>query len=164
MNNLVLTGFMGTGKTTVGQLVADQLGWQFVDSDDAIVRQVGRTIPEIFAVEGEAGFRHYETQVCAALATGQHQVIATGGGALVNAHNRAVMQANGLVICLTAAPEVIKERLTDFEGRPLAPNWESLLQQRRAAYAEIPYQVDTTHKTPQDVAQEIVDLWQKSSR
>ncbi|GAB4509184.1 MAG: shikimate kinase [Anaerolineae bacterium] len=159
---IVITGFMGTGKTTVGQQVAALLGWPFVDADEEIVRKVGLSIPEIFAREGEPGFRQHEKQVCRMLAERHQQVVATGGGMLVDDENRAVMLAHGFVVCLVAAPESIRERLATFEGRPLAPQWEMLLEQRRAAYAAIPVQIDTTHLTPEEVAQEIVNLWQES--
>lgn len=162
IRNIVLTGFMGTGKTTVGRLVADFIRWKFVDADEEIVARVGRSIPEIFAQDGEEGFRRYESAVCQSLAARSQHVIATGGGMLVDPSNRAVMMAAGFVICLTASPDAIRQRLTSFEGRPLAPNWETLLEQRRAAYAEIPYQIDTTDRTPEDVAQEIIRIWQKS--
>ena len=102
-------------------------------------------------------FVRYETIVCQSLAAGSRQVIATGGGMLVNPSNLAMMKASGFVVCLSASPNTIRERLADFEGRPLAPNWENLLAQRQPAYAAIPYQVDTTRKTPDEVAKEIVE-------
>lgn len=160
--NIILTGFMGTGKTTVGELVADTIGWHFVDMDDEIVERIGRSIPQIFADEGEAGFRRYERIICQSLAARDSQVIATGGGALVDPANRALMIQSGMVICLNAAPEALRERLGDGSGRPLAPNWEALLQQRQAAYAEIPYQIETTELTPEQVAEKVVRLWSDS--
>lgn len=160
--NIVITGFMGTGKSTVGQLVAEKLDWPFVDADAAIVERVGMSIPKIFEREGEPGFRRHEAQVCKALAARSNHVIATGGGMLVNAANRAEMLKTGFVVCLTARPEVIKQRLADFEGRPLAPNWQALLTQRQPAYAQIPVQVDTSQLEPAAVAQEIIRLWRES--
>src|SRR5690606_8890548 len=109
IRNIVLTGFMGTGKTTVGRLVADFIRWKFVDADEEIVARVGRSIPEIFAQEGEEGFRRYESAVCQSLAARSQHVIATGGGMLVDPANRAVMMAAGFVICLTASPETIRQ-------------------------------------------------------
>lgn len=159
IRNIVLTGFMGTGKTTIGKLVADFVGWHFADADDEIVDRVGMSIPEIFSQYGEQGFRRYEKIVCQSLAARSQWVIATGGGMLIDPDNRALMMASGFVICLTAAPEVIRERLSGFEGRPLAPDWERLLEKRRVIYDQFPYQIDTTARTPQEIAQEIIDLW-----
>lgn len=157
--NIVLTGFMGTGKTTVGQIVAHLLDFPFVDSDQEIVERTGMSIPEIFERFGEPGFRHVESVMCKWLASRADVVIATGGGMLVNVHNLAVMSAQGLVICLQAPPQVIQERLAGATGRPLAAQWETLYDKRRSAYAAIPNQIDTFNKTPEQIAQEVVALW-----
>jgi len=157
--NIVLTGFMGTGKTTVGQIVADFIGWHFVDSDDEIVHRFGMSIPEIFEKHGEEGFRRYEHIICQSLASGREQVISTGGGMLVDSVNRELMMKNGLVVCLTASPDVIHERLKNDEGRPLAKDWEALFQKRQDIYAQMPYQLDTTNLPPRKVAEKVVALW-----
>lgn len=164
-NSIILTGFMGTGKTTVGKLLAELTGRRFVDMDDVIVERGRMSIPEIFSQQGEAGFRALEAQVCRELAAQSGLVIGTGGGALVNADNRAVMQAAGLLVCLTAEPDALWSRLeSEADGRPMLANgdWRGLLEKRRAAYDQIPHQVDTTGKTPDQVAQEIIALWQQS--
>ncbi len=163
MGNIVITGFMGTGKTTVGRLVADFTGWCFVDADAEIEVRVGMTIPEIFVQEGEAGFRRYETAVCQSLAARSQLVIATGGGMLIDPENLAVMKSSGLVVCLTATPDVIEQRLLEADNRPLAGNWKELFVQRRSAYSAIAYQIDTSHTPPEAVAQEIVCLWQREA-
>jgi shikimate kinase len=125
---------------------------------------MGMSIPEIFAKEGEVAFRHIERRLCRFLAAGRGLVIATGGGMLVDDGNRAVMLASGLVICLTATPDVILTRLKDeSDQRPLLRgDWRELLEQRRAAYDAIPVQIDTTDRTSEQVAQEIVELWQQT--
>ena len=159
--NIVLAGFMGAGKTTVGRLVAHRLGWPFVDADDEIVARAGMSIPEIFARYGEAHFRQIEREVCAELARREHTVIATGGGALVDETNLKTMLASGLVVCLRVSAEAVAERLAGQEGRPvLKGDWRALLERRRPAYDAIPYQIDTTGKSPEAVADEIVTLWQ----
>ncbi len=156
--NVILTGFMGVGKTTVGRQVAVQTERRFVDADDLIVERAEMSIPEIFAVKGEAAFRALENEVCRDLATEQGLVIATGGGMLVDPANRALLEKTGIVICLDAPPETIRSRLEQSNDRPLAANWETLFEQRRAAYAAIPVHVDTTDKTPGEIAAEIIVL------
>lgn len=157
--NIILTGFMGTGKTTVGQIVADFIGWHFVDSDDEIVHRVGMSIPEIFVKQGEQGFRRYERVVCQSLVAGNKQVISTGGGMVIDPQNRNLMLKSGLVICLSATPDVLRERLAEGEGRPLAQGWEARLESRRPIYDQIPYQIDTSELIPREVAEKVVALW-----
>lgn len=163
--NIVITGFMGTGKTTVGQRVAELTGRLFVDTDERIVHHAGKPIADIFAQEGEAAFRLIERRMCRFYAGQRRLVVATGGGMLVDESNRKVMLASGFVFCLNATPEAIRQRLNGQGGRPLfSGDWEALLEKRRAAYAELPYQVDTTGKSPEEVAQEVVALWRSVSR
>lgn len=156
--NIILTGFMATGKSTIGRRVAALLDRRFVDSDDVIVERAGMSIAQIFAAQGEAGFRALEKEVCRDLAAERGLVIATGGGMLVDPDNRAVMMASGLVVCLDASPDVIRARLARGTERPLASDWEALYEKRRAAYATIPMHVDTGGKTPDQVTQVIIDL------
>ncbi len=156
--NIILTGFMGVGKTTVGRQLAVQTERRFVDADDLIVERAEMSIAEIFATKGEAAFRALESEVCRDLATEKGLVIATGGGMLVNPANRALLEKTGLVVCLDAPPEIIRARLDEFDDRPLATNWETLFEQRRAAYASIPIHVDTTGKSPGEIAAEIITL------
>ena len=161
--NIILTGFMGTGKTTVGRLLAERLGREFVDIDDQIVAHFGKTIPEIFAEDGEAAFRVAEAQLCARLGELAGLVISTGGGALVNPGNRAALAASGTILCLTASTDEILRRLDATQNRPLLPGSaeerrariRDLLHQRRHAYAAIPLQVDTTGREPAAIADAI---------
>ncbi len=163
--NIVITGFMGTGKTTVGRLLAERLGRPFIDTDAEIVQRMGLSIPEIFAREGETGFRHIEQRICRFLAAQRGLVIATGGGMLVDAGNRSVMLASGTVVCLVASPEAIETRLkNEADERPLLRgDWRALLEQRRTAYDAIPTHVDTSDKTPEQVVEEIIFLWQQTA-
>ncbi len=162
-HNIIITGFMGTGKTTVGRLVAEKLGRPFTDTDEEIVRRTGRSIPDIFAQDGESNFRHIERRMSRFLAAQHGLVIATGGGMLVDESNRDVMLASGLVVCFNASPEAILQRVkNDPIERPLLKgDWRVLLEKRAEAYASIPNQLDTTGKTPDEIAGEIVVLWQQ---
>lgn len=163
--NLVLTGFMGTGKSTVGPLAAARLGMRFVDMDPTIEARLGMTVTEIFAARGEAAFREMETALCHELAQARGLVIATGGGALVNPVNRALLGATGLVVCLTCAFETIMARVGTATDRPLlagddrAARIRALLDARAPVYAALPAHVDTTGLTPDQVAERVVALW-----
>lgn len=162
--NIVITGFMGTGKSTVGMAIAARLDRPFVDTDEAIVERTGRTIPEIFAKDGEDVFRHYERLICRFFAAQIGLVIATGGGMLVDAANREVMMASGFVVCLRASKAVIRSRLGDQTGRPLfSGDWEALYDVRAPVYAALPVQIDTDERSSDDVVEEVIRLWQASS-
>lgn len=160
--NIVITGFMGTGKSTVAPMVAVAAGRPFIDTDAVIVERVGMDIPEIFAQHGERYFRRIEAEVCVDMAAKTGLVVATGGGALLNPDTLAAMSATGMVVCLTADADTIAARLTSDEraGRPLANTWRELYAQRQPGYNAIPYQVDTSDKAPEQVAKEVLRLWQ----
>jgi shikimate kinase len=160
--NIVITGFMGTGKTTAARRVAELTGRMFVDTDEEIKRRAGKTIPRIFDEDGEFVFRAMERQLCAELAAQRGLVIATGGGMLVDEGNRSLMLASSFVVCLDAAPETIAARLEGADDRPLAKDWKALLEKRREVYTAIPTHIDTTNKRPDEVAQEIIRLWQSA--
>ncbi len=164
MNNIVITGFMGTGKTSVGRAVADKLKLEFVDMDAVIVERQGMEINEIFAAHGEPFFRQLERDLCAELAAQENLVIATGGGALTFPENRAVMGKSAILICLSASVEEIMRRLDAASDRPLLhvadrrAKIESLLVARRAAYAAIPHQIDTTGLSVEKVVARVEEI------
>ena len=114
-DNVMITGFMGTGKTVVGREVAQRLGWPFVDMDAEIERRAGKPIARIFVEEGEATFRRMERELCHELAARQELVIATGGGALIPDENREILSANGLVVCLTCEVSELLHRMEGVE-------------------------------------------------
>jgi 3-dehydroquinate synthetase/shikimate kinase len=149
-SNIILTGFMGTGKTAVGREVAAQLGRPFVDLDDLIVARAGKPIPRIFAENGEPAFRALEAALCQELAAPAGLVIATGGGAVLDPANREALAAGGILICLEADVATILARLEGADDRPLLatsnrrPRIVELLEQRAAAYAAVPHHLDTT--------------------
>lgn len=158
----MLTGFMGTGKSSVGRLLAKRLGFRFVDTDTWIEARAGRTIPQIFHQDGEAAFRQMETAAAQALAAETDQVIATGGRLMLDDENAAALGRHGRVFCLTAAPDDIIARLSqDGGGRPLldVPHPEArisrLLQERASGYGRFP-QINTSGKTIEQVVEEIM--------
>lgn len=163
-SNIVLTGFMGVGKTAVGRAVAAQLDRPFIDLDDLIIEEAGMGIPAIFERHGETHFRALETQALRKLAAQKGLIIATGGGALVDRQNRELMTRTALVICLSASVSAIEARIGEDANRPLlaAPDRRQrlveLMTERGAAYAEIPYRIDTTGRTVADVAAEVIEL------
>lgn len=160
--SIVLTGFMGTGKSTVALLLADQLDRLVIDMDALIEQRTGWPIPRIFAERGEAFFRALEHALCLELSLREALVVATGGGALLNPSSREALLRSAFVVCLHARPETLEKRLAGSVQRPLAPQWQSLLAERQPIYQALPHHVWTDDKTPQDVAEEIVRLWNAS--
>lgn len=167
--NVVLTGFMGTGKTTVGRLLARRLGYGFVDTDHVIEQRHG-TIESIFATQGEVSFRQFERSVAAELAEQSRLVISTGGRLMLDAANVKALSANGRVFCLVASPEQILRRvLGDGEGpvRPLLASADprqriiELLAERDAGYGRFP-QIPTDDRRPADIVEEIWSALSKS--
>ncbi len=163
--NLIITGFMGTGKTKVGREVARRLGREFVDMDDVIAQRACQSIPAIFAREGEAIFRHREAKLCQELSQRRDLVIATGGGALIPEANRRCMEASGFVVCLNCAVEEVLRRLANAGDRPLLEvadrraEIERLLERRQYAYGAMPAQLDTTRLTMDEAAERVISLW-----
>jgi shikimate kinase / 3-dehydroquinate synthase len=163
--NITLTGFMGSGKSTVGWLLAARLNRPFVDMDQQLEAHFGKSIAEVFATQGEEYFRSAESQLCQQLAGQRGLVIATGGGALVNLQNRQALAESGPVLCLTAGVDTILARLEAAEDRPLLKSEamdrrqriEELLLRRRSAYASIPLQVATDGASPEQIVDRVVE-------
>lgn len=168
--NLVVTGFMGTGKSTIGKAVAERLGREFVDMDEVIAIRAGRTIAQIFADDGEDAFREAESALARELGERVDLVIATGGGTLLRAENRRALEENGLIVCLTCAPEEIACRLAGDGTRPLLSGSlpkptdrrdesqrameervRDLLAERLPVYTSLPVVIDTTGHTVSEV-------------
>ncbi len=139
--NIVLIGFMGSGKSSVGRLIAGRLGFQFVDTDALIVQRAGMEIAQIFAREGEERFRDLETAALESLAHRERCVIATGGGVVLRERNRELLRELGFVVLLTASEEVIFERVSRNTKRPLLQTENpratvsAMLAARQPAYA-----------------------------
>lgn len=166
MKNLVLTGFMGTGKTTVGKILAKKLGYRFVDSDVEIEKQEGKTINELFANCGEDGFRDIESRVIEELSKKSNSVIATGGGAVLRKENIEHLRKNGIVVLLRADIDTIVQRLADKTNRPLATGKSAQelaerLKARESFYANNDFAFDVGDLSPMNIADKIIDLYKK---
>ncbi len=162
--NIILTGFMGTGKTSVGRILAERTGRKFVDTDELIVEKTGLAIAEIFSQEGEAAFRRLEASLAYELADSQNIVIATGGRLMLDPLNALLLGRTGIIICLRAQPEDILARLDeDLIRRPLldvpdpAERIRQLLDDREVAYAQF-HRIDTTGKGINQVALIVLEL------
>lgn len=179
VRNVVLIGFMGTGKNEVGQILARRLGWTFVDTDRRIETRERATVAQIFARKGEAYFRDAEARVIAEVATKLHGVIATGGGAVLRPENMMHLRRNGWIVSLTAPVDVLLGRIGEAHNRPLlraAPHGAGLrtprsgagargdlrqsiarlLDQRRPLYRDADLMVDVSSATPERVADAII--------
>jgi len=172
--NLFLIGYRGTGKSTLGRLVAQRLGWPFVDSDDEIERRAGKAIAEIFASEGESGFRDRETDVVIGLAARSHWVVALGGGSVLREESRSAI-AGGRTVWLQAAPETIYQRVcADQATVQRRPNLTTaggldeilaILQPREPIYKSCAdVIIDTEAKPPEQVADEIIEALSRDLR
>ena len=166
--NVILTGFMGTGKTAVGKHLAKRFGWPFIDIDQLIEASARMPIPRIFSERGDTVFRRLERRCISRAVRQRQQVIATGGGAFVDRQSRARLRVSGPVICLTAKPQVILERvgrriatrpLLAGDGNPLS-RIRALLNQRAAAYAQADLTIDTSELSVEEVVERI---WQQLS-
>ncbi len=161
--NLYLVGMMGTGKSAVGGPLADALGYRFIDADAVLEQAAGRTIPEIFASDGEAGFRALETAVLGQISGWHSLVVATGGGVVTRPENWGHMH-QGVVVWLDAPAELLLQRLgADPTPRPLmqAPDPEArlgaLLAERRPLYAQADLTIQQNGEPPEVVAAQILE-------
>ncbi len=162
--NIILTGFMGTGKSTIGRALAQRLGLSFVDTDQLIEERNGCRVADIFARQGEEAFRRMEADLAQELARQQDLVIATGGGFFTNPKNVATLQTGGHIICLTATAEEILDRIKKQEQiRPLLQDPDplerisNLLCERDSIYRQFP-QVATSKQTSDQVVDTILNL------
>ena len=166
--NIILVGFMASGKTSVGRALAERTGWTLIDADDVIVARAGKPIHRIFAEDGEPAFREMESQVIADLCAGERQVIASGGGSFVSERNRDGMLAGGRVFFLSASPATILRRVQEEDaGGPIRPllavedpeaRIAELLAQRMPAYTQAHHTVDTDALTAEGVAERIAAI------
>ena len=164
MKNIILTGFMGTGKSSVGKRLAHELNVRFVDTDDLIEKRAGMGINEIFAQFGEGYFRQLESAVIEELSSSAGMVISTGGGAIVNQSNLEMLKKKGIIICLTASVDAILSRIGNGDERPLLAKGDSrevvsgLLKLREPFYKKADFIIDTTAKSINDIVKEIIEI------
>ncbi len=176
MKKVILTGFMATGKSTVARHLARRLRWRLIDCDVEISARAGKPIPQIFRDCGEAYFRTLERSViaeitsdprrCAQCGHRRPAVIATGGGAIVDPQNYAALRNCGVIICLSARPEVIARRVASsvkarpmlaHSGMPVKQRIAELMEQRREAYARATFTIDTSDRSVEQVVDAILD-------
>jgi shikimate kinase len=166
MKKIILIGYRGTGKTTVGRLLGEHLGVSVLDSDVEVERRAGKTIAEIFAQDGEAAFREIEAEAIADLLQRDSFVLATGGGAVLRKETRQRLRMNGYVVWLTAKPETILQRIQeDKNSATMRPNLTTLppreeilavLEKRRSLYEETAHHIiETDGKSVEQIAAEI---------
>jgi shikimate kinase len=164
MGNVILTGFMGTGKSVVGRLLAARLGYRFLDLDALIVEEAGMSINDIFASHGEPYFRQLESEAIGQLSAEDCLVVATGGGAIINPANRQRLHGLGLVVNLTAPVAVIQRRLLAENDRPLLNDDKSsekiagMLAEREVFYADADERIDTAEKSVEEIVEVIVSI------
>lgn len=161
--NIFLVGLMGAGKSTVGRILARRLSKRFVDTDHEIEKRNGVTIPVIFEIEGEEGFRRREQELLADLAQEQGLVLSTGGGIVLKSENREVLRNHGFVVYLNARPELLAERTKHDRSRPLLNVEDPLTRLRELhavrdpLYREVAHAVvETGRGAPQQVVQAIL--------
>ena len=168
--NLALVGFMGAGKTSVGRIVAEQLHFEFLDTDELIQTRTGRTIADIFARDGEPAFRELERQVVRELSERKSTLISTGGGLPTNPENMQSLKEHALVACLWASPEKIWERVRNQSHRPLLNDPDpqkkirDLLAIRAPFYREADVLINTDLRSAREVAQQIVLQFRLATR
>ncbi|MCG6137435.1 MAG: shikimate kinase [Nostoc sp. LLA-1] len=161
--NLYLVGMMGAGKTTVGKLLAQHLGYGFVDTDDVIAQAAGRSITQLFAEEGEAAFRQLESDVLAQVCAYTKLTIATGGGIVLQQKNWSFLH-HGLVVWLDVPVELLYNRLAEDNTRPLLQDADpkgklrSLLEQRTPLYSQADLKITVTEgETSERIAQRVIE-------
>lgn len=164
MRNIVLVGFMGTGKTVVGKALAENLRKKYISTDDLIEEKSGKTIKDIFAEEGEPRFRQLEKEVVKSISEKEGQIIDTGGGVILDRDNVDNLKKTGHMICLWADPDTILARTGSYSHRPLLnvedpkKKIEELLEYRRPFYEDAHFHVDTTSGDIMDIVEKIIKI------
>jgi shikimate kinase len=167
MSNIVLVGFMGTGKTAVAKLLAEKTGMIYLSTDAMIEERENMPISGIFREKGEKYFRQKEKEVIAEAADGDNQVIDAGGGVVINDDNMEVLRRNGIIVCLWASEDVIYERIRHYTHRPLLNvkdpvlKIKELLAERRALYEKADHHIDTTDLSIEETVEAVKNVEKK---
>jgi shikimate kinase len=165
--NIIFTGFMATGKTVTAKLLAEKLNMKYIVIDSLIEEKENSAISDIFEKKGEAYFRNLETEIIKEVTAGDNLVIDTGGGAIIKQENFDLLTESGVIICLTASPEVIYNRVIKDNTRPLLEGKDKLeeikrlLAKRDQFYKKADYMIDTSDKTFEGVLEDILLLFPK---
>jgi shikimate kinase len=162
IRNIALIGFMGTGKSSVARIIADQLRFSLLDTDELIETRAGRSISAIFAESGEPAFRQLEREVVAELSNRKRTIISTGGGLGADSGNLSALKGHALVVCLWASPEKIWERVKNQTHRPLLQDPDPLakirrlLAERGPVYKQADVLLNTELRSLREVAQQVL--------
>lgn len=163
--NIVITGFMATGKSVVAKQLAQKLGMKYIDMDEVIEERQGMSISDIFSKYGESYFREEENKLARELSLKENKVIATGGGTMIYLENIKYLSRNGIIICLWCSPEVIEKRLDQEKNqRPLLKDDYSLskinflFNKRKRVYEDYMLKVDTTNLSVEEVVHKIINI------
>lgn len=165
MKNIILIGFMGTGKTSTGKMLANKLGCAFIDMDQKIEEESGMSIPDMFAQKGEDYFRQQERELVERLSARRNAVISTGGGTVKNPDNVAAFKKSGVIVCLSASVDAVLERTNRRGTRPVLDKAdcgdrrkavESLMAERRDLYKQADFTIDTSDLSPLQVVENII--------
>lgn len=163
--HLILIGMMGTGKSTIGRALAQELRMPWVDTDELIEKRLQMSIASFFQKEGEPAFRQIETEILQQVLQRSPHIITTGGGMVLKQENRDQMKEHGWVICLTAQPEILAKRLHNDHSRPLLQGKqlqakiEQLWQERAEKYQFADWQIDTGRHSVREVVNQIAEQW-----
>jgi len=161
--NIVLIGFMGSGKSTTGKRLADKMNYEFIETDDLIVEKAGKSIKDIFADIGEEGFRKLESEVIVDVASKDGVVISCGGGVVLDENNIGALRASSTILCLGVKLESVMKRVGGDDSRPLLKDAEKLYASREGLYEKYAdFTFDTDGLTAEEVADNIygdVEKW-----
>lgn len=162
--NIVLIGIMGSGKTTLGRLIAQKTGMEFLDTDELIIQRAGKPISKIFEDEGESHFRDLESAVIEEVSQRSDCVISTGGGAVLVSTNIDNLKKNGILFYLSASPKTLWDRVKDDDSRPILKGdnpvgiLRRVLAARKPFYEEADYTIDTENP-PEETVEEVIRLY-----
>ena len=168
--NIALVGMMGCGKTTIGKLIAKELGFSFIDTDELIVEEENRSINKIFEENGEEYFREIETSILIKTLNNDNQIISTGGGIIKKDENIKLLKEKSIVIYLEADDKTLYNRVKNNKGRPLLnvdniqEKITTLLKERENKYKQAHNTISTKYKEPNDIANEITGIINEYSR